>query len=173
MHLIRSQGFHALFFKNAEDRYRAYVLVYDRRLSEGRYAVGDIGTGAPALVLMSVVGPLAPQVAAMELGAVMGRGPLPLECIRVGDTASDSHPNVGASWSSTSSESCCAVRSHRYRRAGPRSTGCRVLGSWVRALCDSQSPQRQAVHGGTDIPLIAAVLAHVACVGYGCTVPRV
>lgn len=50
------------------------------------------------------------QVAAMELGAVLGNGPLPLDSIRIGDTASDCHPNVGASWSSTSSESCCAVR---------------------------------------------------------------
>ena len=50
------------------------------------------------------------QVAAMELGKVLGRGPLPLACIRVGDTASDAHPNNGSSWSSTASESSCEVR---------------------------------------------------------------
>ena len=47
----------------------------------------------------------------MELGAVLsGGGPLALELIRVGDTASDRHPNNGATWSSTGSESACAVR---------------------------------------------------------------
>ena len=46
----------------------------------------------------------------MELGRVLGKGPLPLDSVRVGDTASDAHPNAGATWSSTGSESACAVR---------------------------------------------------------------
>ncbi len=46
----------------------------------------------------------------MELGRVLGKGPLPLDNVRVGDTASDAHPNAGATWSSTGSESACAVR---------------------------------------------------------------
>jgi hypothetical protein len=50
------------------------------------------------------------QVAAMELGKVLGKGPLPLECVRIGDTGSDMHPNAGATWSSTGSESACGVR---------------------------------------------------------------
>ena len=45
----------------------------------------------------------------MELGRVLGKGPLPLDSVRVGDTASDAHPNSGATWSSTGSESACAV----------------------------------------------------------------
>ena len=49
------------------------------------------------------------QVASMELGAVLGE-PLPLESIRIGDACSDMHPNNGATWSSTGSESSCAVR---------------------------------------------------------------
>ena len=46
----------------------------------------------------------------MELGKVLGKGPLPLDLVRIGDTASDTHPNAGATWSSTGSESACAVR---------------------------------------------------------------
>ena len=46
----------------------------------------------------------------MELGRILGKGPLPLDTVRVGDTASDTHPNAGPTWSSTGSESACAVR---------------------------------------------------------------
>ena len=48
----------------------------------------------------------------MELGLrSWARGRCTLDSVRVGDTASDAHPvTTGATWSSTGSESACAVR---------------------------------------------------------------